>query len=285
VALEDFNAQADILTFLQSRFADIYHENRRLFQGISQPWPSAAELDFLSQQSSGLFIFASTVVDFITDGHGTPQQKLKDVLRSHTGLDPLYTQVLSAASQFGCFGRVLAAVTLLFERLSISNLAHLLRLEAGDIVHALLEIQSILQIPEDNDQPVLLNHTSLRDFLTDQRRSKNHYLKPSISHDSILTDCLLTMITNLKRDVFPNDGSQQYACHQWYHHLDAAIIEKQAGISNFKNLNSFLQTFFNSESCEVWINTQLQSGSSCQDTLRGIISKLKVSFKLISKYL
>jgi archaellum biogenesis ATPase FlaH len=209
MALEDFDAHADILTFLKSRFADIYRDNPRLFQGIPQPWPSVADLNSLSQQSSGLFVFASTVVDYVTDSQGAPQQKLKDVLRSHTGLDPLYIQVLSAASQFGCFGRVLAAIALLFEQLSISDLAHLLRLEAVDIVHALMQIQSILQIPKNNDQPVLLNHMSLRDFLTDQRRSQNHYLEPFISHTSILTDCLLTMTTNLQQDVFPNDKAQK----------------------------------------------------------------------------
>lgn len=284
-ALEDFDAHADILSFLQSRFADIYRKNPRLFQGIPQPWPLRADLESLSRQSSGLFIFASTVVDFVTDGQGAPQQKLKDVLKSHTGLDPLYTQVLSAASQFGCFGRVLAAITLLFEQFSISDLAHLLQLEAIDIVHALLQIQSILRIPEDNYQLVLFNHTSLRDFLTDQGRSQNHYLEPFISHSSILTDCLLFITKSHGQNGFFDDKVQKYACHHWSYHLEAAITAKQTVVTVFNRINSFLQAFFSSKSYEVWINTEILLGHDSwlqsKNTLKAIISKLKVSSKLI----
>ncbi|KZP15585.1 hypothetical protein FIBSPDRAFT_867154 [Athelia psychrophila] len=60
-------------------------------QGIRLPWPSNEDLQALEQKSDKLFIFASTLVDFITDGKGAPpDQKLKIVLNLHAGLDPLY---------------------------------------------------------------------------------------------------------------------------------------------------------------------------------------------------
>ena len=254
LALENFDAHIDIHSFLESRFSTIYAQNPRLMHDVPQPWPSTNDLRTLVQKSSGLFIFASTLVDFVTDGKGAPpQQKLKDVLMSHAGLDPLYTQVLSAAPGVDGFRRVLAAIILLHERLSITSLACLLRLGAENIVHVLLGIQSIIKVPEDNDKPILLNHASLGDFLIEKERSKGHFIDPSTSHASIVLDCLKLMTNGFRQDVFPTELAQLYACHYWCFHLDAAIIKGGAVIPG-SELVSSLKDFFTSESCEVWVN-------------------------------
>jgi len=54
-------------------------------------------------------------------------------------------------------------------------------------------VQSILNVPEDDEQPILLFHTSLRDFLTMEARSKDFFVHPAIHHFSIVTACLAVM--------------------------------------------------------------------------------------------
>jgi hypothetical protein len=96
--LQEFSADNDIHAFLQSRFASIYEQKCQQIGNISLPWPSQWDLDKLVRKSSGSFIFAFTLVNFVNDGSDLPHQKLQTALQSHSGLDPLYTQVLETVS-------------------------------------------------------------------------------------------------------------------------------------------------------------------------------------------
>ena len=64
---------------------------------ITLPWPSPSVFDDLVLRSAGSFIFAFTLVNFVNDGTDLPHRKLEAALQSHTGLDPLYYQVLQIA--------------------------------------------------------------------------------------------------------------------------------------------------------------------------------------------
>jgi hypothetical protein len=59
---------------------------------------------------SGLFIFASTLLDFITDGRAAPQGKLETVLGGHAGLDALYMRVFSAVGSVKEFHQVIGTI-------------------------------------------------------------------------------------------------------------------------------------------------------------------------------
>lgn len=74
--LEDFDATEDIRTYLESRFSIIVMENPRLMQDVIPPWPSIEDLEALVKKSSGLFIFASTLAQFVGDGKGTLNSKV-----------------------------------------------------------------------------------------------------------------------------------------------------------------------------------------------------------------
>lgn len=54
------------------------------------PWPSLMDLHAIVEKSLGLFVFASTLVDFVTDSQTPPQHKLKSVLGLHSDLDTLH---------------------------------------------------------------------------------------------------------------------------------------------------------------------------------------------------
>lgn len=201
IHLEDYDAGVDIERFLTHRFSQIRQQNKRLFEGMPPSWPSLEDLHALVKKSSGLFVFASTLVDFVTDDQAPPQQKLKGVLDLNAGLDPLYAQVLSAVPNITCFRRVLTALMLLYEQPSVQLLADLLRLDAGDVLHAMSFIQSIIHVPAGNDTPIRLNHTSLRDFLVDKTRSKDLYIDPPAAHATLAIDCVKFMQSTLRRDV------------------------------------------------------------------------------------
>jgi hypothetical protein len=194
-------------------------------QGVQQPWLSVPDIERLVKMSSGLFIFASTLIDFIIDGGGTPQRKLEAVLRTHAGLDPLYVQVFSAVGSVEAFHEVIGTLMLLREQLSITALGQLLQSRDEDILYALLAIQSVLKIPENNDKPVELIHASLRDFLVERQRSGIYYIDPPTRHASIVLHCLKIMEEDKTKEMFARSNAALYACQSWHYHLEATLIE------------------------------------------------------------
>jgi len=278
--LEHFNAQDDITTFLESRFMKIRRQNDRIFQGLDGNWPSDVQLTALSEKSEGLFIFAATVVSYIMDSKGSPREKLDQVLESHVGLDPLYIQVLLSANRDQYFLGVLAALVLLFKQLSINSLACLLEMGTDEVVARLLEIQSLIRIPANNNDVVQLNHASFRDFLLDERRSKTHYICPGQYHAIIVIHCLMLM-TRLKR--WAEDDAGEYACGQWYQHLDSAASNNMPDEYRVE-MNNCLEVFLKSHGLEVWIDTVVRDfklGETAR-RLKAVEVKLKVCFYYFS---
>jgi hypothetical protein len=280
--LQDFDAHADIRTFLRSRFKTIYNERPRLFKRVRPPWPPSSDLEGLVEKSSGAFLFASTLVDFLTDGKDAPQQKLEAVLKMHAGLDPIYAEVFWAVPRDDRFDRIIGTIMLLRKQLSIIELACLLELAAADILQAVLRIQSILRVPEDDDQPIQLIHASLRDFLTDKRRSDNYFINPPIRHIYITIDCLNIMTKDAKESSFAISGASSYACQNWIHHLDGALVEGYfADFSNSSVVASLISCLkdFRSHTFNYWINMQILDWvTQCRDVdlLCALITRLKV---------
>ena len=110
-------------------------------------------------------------------------------------------------------------------------------------------------VPEDDEQPVRLLHTSLRDFLTTQARSQHLFINPTICHHSIATDCLAVM-TACHGDIIYEIKILEYAAANWCHHLLSAINE---GGSNhlFTQDDAFMDALkgFVSEAFDQWINS------------------------------
>lgn len=276
LALDTFDARRDIRTYLRSQFSIIYEENRRYmeFANVSLPWPPASDLEALVEKCGVSFILATTIIKFINDGNGgLPHEKIQSALTLERGLDPLYTQVLSAAPRDRHFGSVVGTIMLLITPLSIPSLACLLQLSTADIIHALMGIQSILKIPGDDAEPIQVFHTSLRDFLT--LRPSEFFVNPPIRHLYITISCL-TAIESLPEDgLFYCKNGQDYACFYWCHHLHQALVER--GLEDFElstHLMSCIQKFA-SQLMDAWINTVIWKGE--MPGLLTILSDLQVS--------
>jgi hypothetical protein len=280
LSLQDFNAEDDILIFFQSSFETIYEENARVMRNVPQPWPSESDLQSLVEKSNGSFIFAVTLMGFISNKGGHPWDKLQMALTAEAGLDALYTQVLLDAPHDHNFDRVLGTVMLLSSSVPITSLACLLQLRADeDIVQTLLGIQSILMIPGNNEQSIQLFHTSLRDFLISEQRSNKFFINPSTCHFSIATDCLTIIAMPPDKGIFYR-GGQEYACMNWCHHLHESLIsgeERVLTLLSEVSLRRLLEGFA-SQPFKCWVNTLLYNGySKTMETLDLVLSVLKVS--------
>jgi hypothetical protein len=90
----------DIRLYLTQRLTTI--AKRRSDLELPDPWPCDHEIETLTKKSSGLFIFASTLVRFIASEHHEPNERLQLVVseaghtthEGRTGIDSLYSQVL-----------------------------------------------------------------------------------------------------------------------------------------------------------------------------------------------
>jgi hypothetical protein len=67
---------------------------------LGSVWLLRATLEHLVAKSSGIFVYASTVIRYVDDEYSHPVDRLDSVLsldpRNTAPLDDLYTQVLSA---------------------------------------------------------------------------------------------------------------------------------------------------------------------------------------------
>jgi len=246
-------------------------------RNIALPWPSELDLDELVKRSDGSFIFASTLINFVNDGSELPHRKLRVALESHAGLDPLYFQVLQTAPRSAHFDRVFGTVILVREPMSVADLGCLLRIDVGDVIHALQGVQSILMVPEDDVQPVRLFHTSLRDFLTMKARSKDLFVNHPSRHLLLAADCLAVM-KHHSGDDFSDVKGLKYASRMWLHHLFCAI-EEGSGDNHFDSQHVMMNELigFVSLSFDSWIDSMILQLfiSDTLGYLNLVLSKLK----------
>ncbi len=102
VSLNDqFEPDDDIRKYLKDEFARICAEHKH--SKLSSGWPPDRTIDQLVSKSSGQFIYASTVVNFVDDIYDDPRERLDIVLNTRpvnsvspfAELDQLYIQILS----------------------------------------------------------------------------------------------------------------------------------------------------------------------------------------------
>lgn len=250
LSLRDFDAQDDISRFLAHRFAEIYQRHHRVMRNIPQPWPSQDIFDRIMRNASGLFIYASTILQFVDRPYQIPHRRLTELLDGQPTLNPesspldkLYTQVLSIVPRdyLEHLRIVVGTILLLFSPLSLGDLQKLLQFCLGpdEVVSILLPLYSILHISEDDSQPIRIYHESVYDFLIDIRRSHIYSVNPTLHHVEITRHCFSLMFKELKRDICGvgdpskfNDeiadhecisGALRYACRYWARHLSNTI--------------------------------------------------------------
>lgn len=252
LALEEFDPQANVRTFLQCGFDEIYQKHLRLMHTVPQPWPLEDDLASLVRQSSGLFTYASTLLNFIDADEENPNLRLSSILAierspntvDYAALDRLYKQIFSLSPYSSRTRLIIGTILLMFEPLPLDEIEHLLGLGNGDGWATLRGLNFVFILPNEHKKPVRVFHGSLHNFLTNPQRSTTYFINPSKYHFKIGRLCLELMTNNLRRDVgniedpLSNsdshklscgyqciDGALRYACRYWAEHLSLVYMD------------------------------------------------------------
>ncbi|KAJ7478104.1 hypothetical protein FB451DRAFT_1365782, partial [Mycena latifolia] len=173
-----------IRIYFGDKFSRIYTKNMARGIDLGPSWPFPEEVNCLVRKSSGIFIYATTVIRFIDDEYSHPADCLASVLsldpRSTAPLDDLYTEILSVVLHEPQQLRILHAIwrgtSNSFLHMDPEQMDSLLVLRPGISRLALRGLHSLFYVPPictrfDDPDYVRPLHASLGDYLEDSRRS------------------------------------------------------------------------------------------------------------------
>ena len=276
-----FNVHRDIKHFLRSRFSIIYLDNPRLMSKFTLPWPSPWDLDEIVRKVNGSFIFASTLAKYIREGR-EPPQRLRLIVESYDGVDGMYTEIIQQFWEDVHFQTVFSTIMLLYTPLSVTGLASLLDLTVSEIFIEVLKIQSIIVIPVNDNTPVDVVHTSLRDFSISKNRSGSLFVDTPQNHLTTAERCLKFMSMQSGVVVFKGEVAI-YASEHWHEHLRLALEDPD---SNYLQYNLLVLKVFVGQSFKTWFNTILIMGRYDQiyTALTAVIRKAEVSPRSVHNF-
>ncbi|KAF9442190.1 hypothetical protein P691DRAFT_739176 [Macrolepiota fuliginosa MF-IS2] len=207
---DDHEARNDIITFLRDGFEEI---RERYSDVICVPpdesWPPRVHLQAIARASSGLFIFASTLLKFIGGSEGDdPETQLNvcitflDKSREMSinplhPLDLLYLQILLTIPTNTLPTTMRIMSMCLFYRqhhqLSAQELCYFLHLDQSTFYSSLRRLHSVMDVPPApyaNKHSLQFYHASFGDFLRDERRSGSFYAREDKTHSDVAIHCL-----------------------------------------------------------------------------------------------
>ena len=217
---ESYLPDEDIQLFLTDKFQEI-KSSHPLHTYISRQWPLPNVLKQLVYKASGQFIYASTVIHYISSIRHKPMDRLDVVLGLRPAqrelpfaeLDALYTHILGSVEDVEHVLEILSLL-LFFHRVQqvwdASNIEEMLSLQHGDVKLYLGDLSSIVNT-ELNSIQVL--HASFTDFLVDPTRSKEFWINPRARHTAFARQCLQSLQLKRKKNYF-------------FHHISILIITK-----------------------------------------------------------
>ncbi|PGH05022.1 hypothetical protein AJ79_06909 [Helicocarpus griseus UAMH5409] len=232
-------------------------ENIRQEHGLAADWPGERAIRHLVEKAGGLFIWAATACRFINKGKSFATKRLSLILEGEISatepekqLNTVYLKVLQdSAGDYDeqekeewhrLLTAILGAIVVVYSPLSDSALARLLHVSRYDVKRTLNGLYSILNIPEDESQPIRLHHPSFRDFLLDRERcgDSSFWVDERRMHNTLAANCIRLMSTTLKKYIWSfksrdalkaamesGDTEQflppevRYTCVYWFQHL------------------------------------------------------------------
>ncbi|KAJ2932666.1 hypothetical protein H1R20_g4440, partial [Candolleomyces eurysporus] len=197
---DDYNAFSDIERVLWRRLREIGRKSSDP-RARSPEWPSKEIIEAVCKAASGQFIYAATVIKFVSDIRSSPVDRLQIVLtwtpdkdqraKPFASLDYLYTNILSRAKEEyeasntdGHDFLLLIRVYQLMHRgrwgtcPELSELAEFLDLEANAHERLLWDLRSLITTVTPRRHLLRLHfyHKSFHDFLDKERRSMDLFV-------------------------------------------------------------------------------------------------------------
>ena len=204
VALDDSQeTDADI----RRLFVDAFEKLKRTHQvkgHILKSWPESNLIDELVKRASGQFIYAATVIKYISSPRHHPVDRLEIILGLRPNpserdlpfaqLDALFLEILSSIPPENRTLVMTIVGVLVVEAIQapmfqdLQCLAEFFALKVVDVELLLGSLASIIKV--DQYSLVEVSHASLGDFLQDKQRSRNFYIDCGMLSADILRICL-----------------------------------------------------------------------------------------------
>jgi hypothetical protein len=203
--------RADIKHYLTKELAEVWDTST----GEHNP-ASLSDIDTLVRRADGLFIYARTVISYICDADGSPDQQLRALIdvspygRSngkYSLLDELYTQILSKALRITSRKRyivdhdlrnLLVALVLVRTELDVGSLSQLIAADEHECKLFLRRISAVLHYSQVTAEPVRLMHASFSEFLSDPSRcTQLAAYSVDLPHDHLrLAECCMKLLNH-----------------------------------------------------------------------------------------
>ncbi|KAF9446066.1 hypothetical protein P691DRAFT_828974, partial [Macrolepiota fuliginosa MF-IS2] len=191
--VDDPEAQSDIECYLWDEFNRIFKKCSSVI-GIDETWPPKLSFDKIVSASSGLFVFASTVVRFTGRPGLNPDSQLKIVVAVVDGspipegisnplafVDKLYLEIIGRTPPHVLPTTLeLLVICAVCPPIPVLHLTQLLKIDSNLTREALHSLHSVIAVPYGEnftEEPLHFYHASFTDFLSDPIRSRQFSLK------------------------------------------------------------------------------------------------------------
>ncbi|KAF5313873.1 hypothetical protein D9619_013115 [Psilocybe cf. subviscida] len=256
----DTNADADIRTFLEGKFAEIRMSHPRA-DLIPASWPSRYRLSILQRNSSGHFIYAQTVVRLVSND-ARPVATLEAVLglralpqrvrEPWAELDELYRHILLRAlekSSMDTMWYVLGFVAVFGSASHTDIIAEFLELEDGELDTFLGTIPSLAFV-RPFGRGIGLYHTTFKDFLQDEFRAGIFYIEQDSIRAYVWARCvdMASEGGNLDHVLTEMCELVSKCAFQSHYAYDFSAGEKSRslfGLTQRRDFSTFLREFCN----------------------------------------
>ncbi|PPQ94105.1 LOW QUALITY PROTEIN: hypothetical protein CVT25_009256 [Psilocybe cyanescens] len=198
-ALDDtYQPDEDIKLYLMDSFRNI-REKHIMRSHLPDSWPSDEDIAVLVAKSSGQFIYAATVVRYLSSTQHNPLDRLKVIQgllpvnndRPYAQLDALYSNILSGVGDIEATLRVLGVYLVMnkinypMRTLSVEKLEQFMLLDPGVVQLLLIDLPSVVDVSNEK-APVKFLHASFSDFLFDSTRMHEEVSRLCVTHVNML---------------------------------------------------------------------------------------------------
>lgn len=161
-----------------------------------------------------LFLYAATACRYVGKGHSIRERleditsddfKLMDSGLDTEPIDSLYRGILKKAfkertgKEMARLKLVVSSIIALRDSLSMGALSTLLN--GVDILSTLVDLHSVISVPQTNEGLVSAFHASFPEFLHDASRSLDLYMNPTESHLDLAKRCISYLQKNLCQNI------------------------------------------------------------------------------------
>ena len=189
----NYRADDDIQLFLAERFEEI-KRTHPLRRHLAQAWPAVDHVEEIVDKSSGQFVYASVVMNFVSIPSSNPSTQLEIVhglrpvgrVTPFAELDMLYRHLFTQVdSDDRATALRFLAYAILIPLHSMQIMLHFFDVVEEDMECILAPLTSVLFHDEEQDK-IVFHHVSLPDFLQDKDRSQEYCISEMGTELSIL---------------------------------------------------------------------------------------------------